>query len=97
MKKDIFDFEGKVVFITGGNGYLGREISLAFCERGAEVIVNSSNKKRNLEFVQYLCDEGFNAKSCVFDVTDSKARDSALEKSSIEKINILLLLEQHTI
>ena len=49
MKKDIFNFEGKVVFITGGNGYLGREISLAFCERGAEVIVNSSNKKRNLK------------------------------------------------
>ena len=46
MKKDIFNFEGKVVFITGGNGYLGREISLAFCQRGAEVIVNSSNKKR---------------------------------------------------
>jgi len=90
MKKDIFNFEGKVVFITGGNGYLGREISLAFCERGAEVIVNSSNKKRNLEFVQYLCNEGFNAKSCVFDVTNSKARDLALKKSSIKKINILI-------
>jgi len=37
----LFDFTGKVVLVTGGSRGLGREMSLAFAERGADVIVAS--------------------------------------------------------
>jgi NAD(P)-dependent dehydrogenase (short-subunit alcohol dehydrogenase family) len=37
----LFDFTGKVVLVTGGSRGLGRQMSLAFAERGADVIVAS--------------------------------------------------------
>lgn len=37
----LFDFSGKVVLVTGGSRGLGRQMSLAFAERGADVIVAS--------------------------------------------------------
>jgi NAD(P)-dependent dehydrogenase (short-subunit alcohol dehydrogenase family) len=37
----LFDFTGKVVLVTGGSRGLGRSMSLAFAERGADVIVAS--------------------------------------------------------
>jgi len=37
----LFDFTGKVVLVTGGSRGLGREMALAFAERGADVAVAS--------------------------------------------------------
>lgn len=37
----LFDFTGKVVLVTGGSRGLGREMVMAFAERGADVIVAS--------------------------------------------------------
>jgi NAD(P)-dependent dehydrogenase (short-subunit alcohol dehydrogenase family) len=37
----LFDFTGKVVLVTGGSRGLGRQMSLAFADRGADVIVAS--------------------------------------------------------
>jgi len=37
----LLDFTGKVVLVTGGSRGLGREMALAFAERGADVIVAS--------------------------------------------------------
>lgn len=37
----LLDFTGKVVLITGGSRGLGREMALAFADRGADVIVAS--------------------------------------------------------
>jgi len=37
----LFDFSGKVVLVTGGSRGLGRQMSLAFADRGADVIVAS--------------------------------------------------------
>jgi NAD(P)-dependent dehydrogenase (short-subunit alcohol dehydrogenase family) len=38
---DLFDLTGKVAVITGGSRGLGREMGLAFAERGAKVVVSS--------------------------------------------------------
>ncbi len=38
---DLFDLTGKVAVVTGGSRGLGREMCLAFAERGATVVVSS--------------------------------------------------------
>lgn len=38
---DLFDLTGKVAVITGGSRGLGREMALAFADRGADVVVAS--------------------------------------------------------
>ena len=37
----LFDFTGKVVLVTGGSRGLGKEMVLAFAERGADVVITS--------------------------------------------------------
>jgi len=41
MGKDIFDLTGKVALVTGGSRGLGREMVLAFAQRGADVVIAS--------------------------------------------------------
>lgn len=41
MTTDLFDLSGKVALITGGSRGLGRQMALAFAERGADVIIAS--------------------------------------------------------
>lgn len=47
---ELFQFEDKVVLITGGSRGLGKAMALAFAERGADVIV-ASRKLENCEEV----------------------------------------------
>jgi len=50
MTKDLFDLTGKVCVVTGGSRGLGREMVLAFAERGADVVI-ASRKLENCEAV----------------------------------------------
>jgi len=47
---DLFSLEGKTAIITGGSRGLGREMALAFAERGADIVV-ASRKVENCEIV----------------------------------------------
>ena len=50
MTTDLFDLTGKVAVVTGGSRGLGREMVLAFAERGADVVI-ASRKLANCEAV----------------------------------------------
>ncbi len=41
MPKDVFDFTGKVVLITGATRGLGKAMAMGFAENGADVVVSS--------------------------------------------------------
>ncbi len=65
------DFSGKVVLVAGGTGGLGRAVSLAFHESGAQVAVTWQNEK---EFLALQGDAGAGANRLTgfnVDVTDS--------------------------
>ncbi|MSU55749.1 MAG: SDR family oxidoreductase [Candidatus Taylorbacteria bacterium] len=53
--KNIFDIEGKVLILTGGNGFLGAEYVKALSEAGAEVVVFDKNSKAGTAVD--ICDE----------------------------------------
>jgi NAD(P)-dependent dehydrogenase (short-subunit alcohol dehydrogenase family) len=50
MSQDLFELTGKIAIVTGGSRGLGREMVLAFAERGADVVV-ASRKFDNCEAV----------------------------------------------
>ncbi len=50
---DLFDMTGKVAVVTGGSRGLGREMVLAFADRGADVVIAS----RKLENCESVADE----------------------------------------
>lgn len=51
--RDLFDLTGKVALITGGSRGLGREMALAFADRGADLVIAS----RKLERCEEVADE----------------------------------------
>jgi NAD(P)-dependent dehydrogenase (short-subunit alcohol dehydrogenase family) len=53
VKKDPFDFTGKVALVTGGSRGMGRQMVLAFAERGADVVITS----RKMDSCEQVADE----------------------------------------
>jgi len=53
MTDPLFDLSGKVALVTGGSRGLGREMVLAFAERGADVVIAS----RKLDACKAVADE----------------------------------------
>jgi len=50
----LFDFNGRIVIVTGGSRGLGRQMALAFAERGADVVI-ASRKLDACELVANDC------------------------------------------
>ena len=63
MIKDLYDLSGKVALVTGGSRGIGRAISLALAEAGADILLNSSRSDKQADEVKRQI-EGFGRK-CV--------------------------------
>ena len=50
----LFSLKGKTALIIGGSGLLGGQISLAFAELGADIIIASRNSSRCTHYAEHL-------------------------------------------
>lgn len=67
---DLFRLDGKVAFVSGAAGHLGREMSLALARAGAHVILNGRDDGKLKDFEGELKGEGLSCERAAFDVTD---------------------------
>ena len=74
-------FEGKVAFITGAGGGLGRGVAIAFAKEGANVVVTDLSEKANLETAKMIEEMGSKALAVKVDVTKSEDIRNALDKT----------------
>lgn len=66
------DFSGKVILVAGGTGGLGRAVSLAFLERGAQVAVTSRHEKEFLALKNAAADRSSRLSAFNVDVTGTE-------------------------
>jgi len=74
-------FNGKVAFITGAGGGLGRGVAIAFAKEGANVVVTDLSENANLETARMIEEAGGKALAIKVDVTKSEDIRNALTKT----------------
>ena len=76
----IFSLAGKVALITGGAGGIALGLARGFAAAGATLVL-ADRDERVLQRVQEFREAGADAHGLVFDVTDSKAVESAVAQA----------------
>jgi len=71
--QDLFRLDGRVAFLSGGAGHLGREMAFALGEAGAKLILNGRNAARLQAFAAELERAGIAAECANFDMMDFDA------------------------
>ncbi|HEY0301123.1 MAG TPA: SDR family oxidoreductase [Rhizomicrobium sp.] len=82
----MFRLDGRVAFVSGAPGHLGRAMTRALAGAGAHVIVNARDDGRLAEFEAELLGEGHSVERAAFDVADgerSRAFFAALPRLDI--------------
>lgn len=77
---DLFRLDGRVCFLSGATGHLGRSMSQALASAGAHVFVNGRNSHSVTELVSELRSSGLQASAAPFDVTDQTAIAGLVER-----------------
>ena len=71
-----FSLAGKVAFVMGGLGLIGREVSKAFASAGAKTIILDLTNDKGLQFEKELLYERYEAKFRFFDCADLERLDT---------------------
>jgi len=68
---DPFRLDGRIAFVSGAAGHLGRAMTLALARAGAHVILNGRDEGRLRDFERELSAEKLSAERAAFNVMDS--------------------------
>lgn len=77
----IFDLNGRVAVITGGNGGIGLGIAQALAAQGCAVSIWGRNADKNKASVDGIVKAGGKADSVICDVTDAASVNAAMAKT----------------
>jgi 3-oxoacyl-[acyl-carrier protein] reductase len=77
----MFDFDGKVVFLTAAAGAgIGRAIAASFAAAGARVVLTDQHERRTLEAAEQIAAEtGADVVGIPLDVRDAEGIDAAID------------------
>jgi NAD(P)-dependent dehydrogenase (short-subunit alcohol dehydrogenase family) len=90
--KSLFGLEGRIAFLSGATGWLGRSMAEALAGAGAHVILNARNQKNLEVLATELAKRDASVSTASFDVTDSSALRQQVEKIGKEhgRLDILV-------
>jgi NAD(P)-dependent dehydrogenase (short-subunit alcohol dehydrogenase family) len=89
---DKLKLDGKVAIVTGAGRGLGRAMSIALAEAGADVVVTARTKDQIEETANLVRETGRKALPVICDVTDSSSVNAMVEATVAEfgRVDILL-------
>jgi NAD(P)-dependent dehydrogenase (short-subunit alcohol dehydrogenase family) len=82
---DQFRLDGRVCFLSGATGHLGRVMAETLAAAGAHVLVNARHSEKVEELVGALRSSGWQASPATFDVTDETAIHGWVERTEREQ------------
>ena len=88
----MFNYKGRVVVVSGASSGLGKQMSKAFADQGADVVVMARRKEKLDELAEEIREKGVKCFPVVCDVTDVSAVNSAagLVEQEFGKVDVLV-------
>jgi NAD(P)-dependent dehydrogenase (short-subunit alcohol dehydrogenase family) len=87
-----FDFKGEVVLVTGGSRGLGLEITHAFGQAGAKVVITARREQWLKEAENFLIEKGITVDAFICDVADAASVEQLVQQTlqKNNKIDVLV-------
>ena len=88
----MFNYKGRVVVVSGASSGLGKQMSKAFADQGADVVVMARRKEKLDELAEEIREKGVKCFPVVCDVTDVSSVNSAagLVEQEFGKVDVLV-------